>query len=305
MEAHKLTERVKNVGLDAGLDVVAFSDAMAFEGYLHAESPRRDPRLSVPNARAVVVAGVYIGGMSLPGWQSPSTGRTSRLFLSGFFNDVVVELDPVADILRSEGFCALICDDLLPSGSVVPLKLAAIRAGLGWQGKNSLLVNQRYGTYLALGGIVTDAPLETNSGKEPNRCGKCSKCQEACPVGAIDQAHVLTRTKCLSYLLQQTNLPEATARVVGNRVMDCEICQDVCPWNAKHLKSPLKTKRTTAFLECMDADSGAWDLSRLSELDESGYEARFAWLRTGLPFAAFRRNVLNAIDNLKGPGFRS
>jgi epoxyqueuosine reductase len=302
MNAHELTERLKDVGLDSDLDLVAISDAKAFGGYLQTESPRRDPHLSVPDARAIVVAGAYIGGISFPGWRNPSTGRTSRLFLSGFFNDVVVEMNPMAEVLRSEGYRAMICDDMSASGSVAPLKLAAIRAGLGWQGKNSLLVNRRYGTFLALGGIVTDAPLETNVEEEPGRCGNCTKCQDACPVGAIDQAHVLDRTRCLSYLLQQADLPESAARAAGNRVVDCEICQDACPWNAKHIESPLKNKRTMAFLNLLGEDSGRWDLVRLLKLDESGYETTFAGLRTGLTFATFRRNVLNAVKNLKATG---
>ncbi len=87
--------------------------------------------------------------MILPAWKNPRYGRTSRLYLSEFFFDVVKPLEPIAELLKKEGFQSVICDGSTNEGSILPLKLAAVRAGLGWQGKHSLLVSKKNGTFLA------------------------------------------------------------------------------------------------------------------------------------------------------------
>ena len=113
-----------------------------FTDYALSDSRRRDPKLSLPDAKTIVVAGIYIGGLTLPVWTDPRYGRTSRLYLSEFFLDVVKPLEPIVNLLKNEGHHALVCDGSASNGSILPLKLSAIRAGLGWQGKHSLLISQ-------------------------------------------------------------------------------------------------------------------------------------------------------------------
>jgi len=226
-------------------------------------------------------------------------GRTSRLFLSGFFNDVVKQLEPIATLLRKEGYTALICDDSKNNGSILPLKLAAIRAGLGWQGKNTLLVTKKYGTFLALGGIVTNANLEHNTEEETNRCKSCEKCQQACPLIALEQAYVLKKEKCLSYLLQNNNLPEEAKPVIENRVIDCEICQQVCPWNTKHIERPLATEMTKSFQREIPEWENFYALPRLVKLTAREYREALGHLSTGIPYSIFHRNVLMAMERIQ------
>jgi len=272
MEKTVLSENIRELADSLGIDVLGFAGASEFEGYRVNRSKRRDPRLSLPDAKTIIVAGIYIGGLVLPSWDKPDVGRTSRLFLSGFFNDVVQPLEPIAAWLRKEGYTALICDDSEDKGAILPLKLAAIRAGLGWQGKNSLLVTKKYGTFLALGGILTNADLEHGAEQEPNRCGSCTKCQQACPLKALEQAHVLNKGKCLSYLLQNDHLPEKAQAVTDNRVMDCEICQQVCPWNSRHIERPLATALTTSFQKEIPAWEDFFALTQLVRLTEREYK---------------------------------
>ncbi len=169
MKNHLLTEEIKSLAESLGIDAIGFTMASEFTDYSMGHHRRRDPRLTLPSAKSIISAGIYIGGVIMPEWNNPWYGRTSRLYLSEFFHDVVKPLEPISDFLKSKGYQALICDGSIEGGSIIPLKLAAIRAGIGWQGKHSLLISKKFGTFLALGGIITDTDLEHNTSEEPNR----------------------------------------------------------------------------------------------------------------------------------------
>ena len=295
MKNHLLTEEIKSLAESSGIDAIGFTMASEFTDYLMGHHRRRDPRLTLPSAKSIIVAGIYIGGVIMPEWNNPWYGRTSRLYLSEFFLDVVKPLEPISDFLKSKGYQALICDGSIEGGSIIPLKLAAIRAGIGWQGKHSLLISKKFGTFLALGGIITDADLEHNTSEEPNRCKKCNECQSACPMGALDQPYVLNMEQCMSYQLQVYELSDETQTAMENRVGDCEICQEACPWNRKHLKSPLVTKMTDHFQNKIEAWGESFYLPALSKLSRKEYDEMFGRLNTGISFDLFHRNVSIAL----------
>lgn len=292
-----LTEKIRSLGEEIGLDALGVAAAAPFSDYALRDSSRRDPRISMPNARTIIVAGIYIGGLTLPKWEAVCYGRTSRLYLSGFFLDVVKPLLPIIEFLKQVGYQALACDGAVRGGSVLPLKLAAVRAGLGWQGKHSLLISKTYGTFLALGGIITDAEMNVNTRIEPNRCRECDQCRTACPLGALERPHVLDMQRCLSYRLQEEDLPAAAEAVMENRVGDCEICQTACPWNKKHLKTPLDTKLTAAFQKRIDALESLFHLPHLMTLSAQDYREHLGHLNTEIPFDLFRRNVRLALQH--------
>ncbi len=296
MEKHLLSEKIRSLSDSAGIDTVGFADASKFTGYALNHHQRRDPKLILSNARSIIIAGIYIGGVTLPDWENVWYGKTSRLYLSGFFLDVVKPLAPIADFLRQKGYQAKICDGTLEDGSILPLKLAAIRAGLGWQGKHSLLISKKFGTFLALGGIITDADLEHNTIEESDKCRNCDKCQTACPLAALNKPHVLNVKKCMSFLLQNDKIPESLKLIMENRIGDCEICQESCPWNKKHLKSPLVTKLTTHFQKKIKAWGDSFYLPNLCKLTENGYKDMFGHLNTDVPYDLFHRNVLIAME---------
>ena len=93
MPNNTLTAKLNRLAEESGLDAIGFADASEFKGYRLGRSIRRDPKLSLPDAKTIIVAGVYIGGITLPVWQDPWYGRTSRLYLSGYFLDMVKPLD--------------------------------------------------------------------------------------------------------------------------------------------------------------------------------------------------------------------
>ena len=299
MMNYTLTEKLKDLAEQSSIDVLGFADASEFKGYARRESRRRDPKLSLPDAKTIIVAGIYIGGITLQAWGDPWYGRTSRLYLSGYFLDMVKPLEPLVKLLKKEGFESVICDGTTDEGSVLPLKLAAVRAGLGWQGKHSLLISRRYGTFLALGGLITNAELEHNEKEEPNQCRDCDKCQQACPLGALKTAYFLDRAKCMSNRLADENLPEAVQAVMENRIGDCEICQDACPWNKKHLKGPLATGTTVSFQKQAKEWERLCYLPYLANISKETFRQQFDRLNTGYPFDIFQRNVKLALENAR------
>lgn len=302
MDKAALSQMVRNLAYEMGIDVIGFADASPFTDYRIKNSKRRDPKLSMPDAKSIIVVGIYIGGVSLPAWEDIWYGRTSRLFLSHFFLNVVNPLKPVAELLQEQGFQAMICDDSIEGGSILPLKLAAIRAGFGWQGRHSLLISKKFGTFLALGGIITNAELEHNTEIEPNRCTKCDYCQLACPMSALDQPHVLKKKLCLSHRLQVDDLPEEAYAVLENRVGDCEICQEACPWNRKHIRNPLETKLTRSFRKEIDSWEEFFYLPNLVEVSKQGYDQRLGSISIDIPYEIFHRNVLLAIQHAVNGG---
>jgi len=105
-------------------------------------------------------------------------------------------------------------------------------SGLGWIGKNSLLINKKMGSYFFLAEIICDLKLEYDN-EVSDHCGKCTKCIDACPTDAIREAKVIDANKCISYLTieNKENIPSEFNKKLKDFIFGCDICQDVCPWN--------------------------------------------------------------------------
>lgn len=134
-------------------------------------------------------------------------------------------------------------------------------AGVGWFGKNTCIINERIGSWLFLGCILTDLELEKDT-PVPDRCGTCTRCIDACPTGAILAPYVLDSRKCISYTTIELRgeIPEDEREGVGHHLFGCDICQDVCPWNRK---APHSTAE-----EFQPKDSLFWpEIERLLEMN--------------------------------------
>jgi epoxyqueuosine reductase len=130
-----------------------------------------------------------------------------------------------------EVFGGIQCQPFVDSGIIME-KAWAQRCGIGWRGKNTLLINRDHGSWFFIGILLTD--LETVADQPENdRCGSCDRCLRACPTGALESPHVLNPLKCISYhtIESQGEIPKEFRDLFSNRIFGCDICQEVCPFN--------------------------------------------------------------------------
>jgi epoxyqueuosine reductase len=169
---------------------------------------------------------------------------------------------------------------------------AAARSGVGFYGKNTMLITARHGSWVVLGTIVTAAELEPTPRMIPG-CGSCTRCIDACPTDALDEPGVLDATRCLSYWTQVPEpIPEPYRAALGTQVYGCDICQDVCPWNrgVERRRAGLEAERGHIDLLALLSDDRGLDRDLLMRLYVPRNDPR--WLR---------RNALVALGNTGEP----
>jgi epoxyqueuosine reductase len=167
----------------------------------------------------------------------------------------------------------------------------AFRAGVGFYGKNTLLITRRHGSWVVLGTLVTEAELEATPPLGTD-CGECRLCIDACPTGALDEPGVLDSTRCLSYWTQsRASIPVEFREPLEDRVYGCDICQDVCPWNRGVERRRAGEEHGEAFVSLVD-----W-----LEADVADLRVRYDRLYVPRNDPRFlRRNALVAAGNVGG-----
>lgn len=171
----------------------------------------------------------------------------------------------------------------------------ALKAGLAWQGKNSMLLERKTGSYFFIGEMIIDAEFTYNDGPPTDHCGSCTRCIDACPTNAIYEPYRVDATKCISYLTIELKdqIPNELQDAVGNWIFGCDICQEVCPWNRKAKPSQIEDFNAREHL--LDKTIDFWE-----ELNVEQYNTLFegSAIRRA-KFEKFKLNALNAVRNLK------
>ncbi|MCY4045758.1 MAG: tRNA epoxyqueuosine(34) reductase QueG [Cellvibrionales bacterium] len=181
----------------------------------------------------------------------------------------------------------------------------AEKAGLGWIGKNTMLINKKAGSYFFLGEILTDIPLPLTEHQDPAlHCGSCTACLTACPTNAFTSAHKLDAKKCISYLTIEFkgSIPNDLRKKIGNRVYGCDDCQIVCPWNKFNQRTQerdfyARNNLDKEALLTLFLWSEAEFLSRTegSPIRRIGYQQWLRNLAVGLGNADTSKEIINAL----------
>jgi epoxyqueuosine reductase len=250
---------------------------------------RRDSTRPLPGMRWALVVGLNYGG-------TQPAGRVARYARGDDYHRVMWDrLDALGGWLtaRTGGSSRAFVD----SGPVLERDLAR-RAGLGWVGKNTMLINPRLGSHFFIGALFTDAALVGDAPFATDHCGRCTRCLAACPTQAFVAPRVLDARQCISYLTIELrgDIPEALRRAVGDHLYGCDDCQDACPWNGKFARDvalpAMAPHRTEAWPEPRD-----W-----LALDDDAYRARFRGTAMTRPKrAGLVRNAAVAIGNRADP----
>ncbi len=303
------TAELERIADELGIDVVGAAPAEGYEATERHIAERRarglfadmrftmarpevscHPETLLPNARTVVSAALcYYGSESQP---EPGAGRLPRYTWFDAYSELREKLDSLGRKLGGDYRVLVDENDHVD-------REGAVRAGVGFYGKNTMLITRRHGSWVVLGTLVTEAEIERSAPLELD-CGSCTLCIEACPTGALDEPGTLDSTRCLSYWTQAPGpIPEEYRGELGAQVYGCDICQDVCPWNRG-----IEKRREDEPLRA-DAES---HVSLVEWLEAGDEELRGRYERLYFPRKDpryLRRNALVAAGNARDPELRS
>ena len=254
---------------------------------------RKDPRLVMPGAKtAVVTLTNYFHGARGASPAATPRGQVAQYAWSSDYHDVLGErLEQLATRVR----------ELVPGSTTrcyvdagpVPERELAQLAGLGWIGKNMMLIHPEIGSFTFIGVVLTDAGLEPDPPFDADRCGTCRRCLDACPTQAFVGPRDLDARACISYLTieHRGEFDETQRAQAGDWLFGCDVCQDVCPWNVSFARETLDP----GFAPQLEVARP--DVRALAAMNESDFQRRYD--RT--PFTrpghhGMRRNAAALLD---------
>src|SRR5579883_2016709 len=261
--------------------------------WLEREPERRlDPRILDARLRSVISLAYPYPAPRPPliDWPSELRGRIAAYALGPDYHDVVLrKARLIADTLTAE-MPEAVTRVYVDTGPVFEREWAAA-ARLGWFGRNTNLINVHHGSYFFLAEIFTDVEFPSAIAPYRDHCGKCRRCLELCPTGALADGLLIDSRRCISYLTieHRGSIPTELRPGLGNWIFGCDICQEVCPWNRDDGAAP-------ANAELMPS------LPALMDLDETGFRRRFG--KTAIARARRRgllRNAAVALGNSGNP----
>lgn len=329
-----LSQRIKEKAYNLGFDLIGLAPAERAphaeayrhwlgQGYnaemawLNREPERREnPRRILPGAQSVVVVGLSYFVLNPPPevWHDPSRGRIARYAWGLDYHEIMLpRLRELADFVEKEAGKTVNRRTYVDTGPILERDFAA-QAGLGFVGKNTLLINPNIGSYLFLGEILVDMELDYDepaldggascrldppggSGRL-GTCGNCTRCLTICPTYAFHAPYILDSNRCISYLTIELkgSIPLELRPLMGNWIFGCDACQEICPWVRRY------SRPTRESFLSYDPDRVAPKLVDLMGLDDAAFRARFQ----GTPILRAKRrgllrNVAVALGNWGSP----
>ncbi len=240
--------------------------------YMHRQADRRtNPASIVPGATHVVMLARGYFTQDAP--KHPNGGRVARYARGRDYHVALRKpLEDLAAFIRSLEPSDIHTKVFVDAGPVPERELAQ-RAGLGWIGKNTMLIDPKRGSYFFLASVFTDLALAVDEPFTFDHCGTCRRCLDACPTGAFPDVRVLDSRRCISYLTieHRGELDPERRPLVTDWVFGCDVCQEVCPWNEKFARAA-----PDEYLELEGAL--AWlDLTELATLDDAAFDTKYGW----------------------------
>lgn len=306
----RLADDLRRIGRAAGLDSVGICDAAPFTEARQAieerlrsgcsagmqftfRRPERstNPQITMPGARALFVgARRYARRDPAPSIGRGPGARVARYSWTDHYGPLRSALGLVADRLREDGWKARV---LVDDNALVD-RAAAVRAGLGWFGKNSNVLLPGAGSWFVLGSVLTDAPIAPAVPVAvEDGCGACHRCIDDCPTGAIVEPGKIDARRCLAYLVQAPGVFPVEYRVaLGDRIYGCDACQEGCPVNK------LGARHHPPDRPEADAQGSIGVLSLLESDDASLEELIGRWYIPGRELRYVRRNALVVLGNI-------
>ncbi|TET20295.1 tRNA epoxyqueuosine(34) reductase QueG [Candidatus Bathyarchaeota archaeon] len=305
-----ITDEMKTFAKSIGLDVVRVTSAEPF-----ADAARRikeqiqrglrpkwnveaidaycDPRSVLSSAKSIiVVAECYLTSepVDLSRVRDPH-GRIARYTWRNYYYDVKAKLEKVATFLKKKTQ-ANIRFRCYSNGPLAEKPMAQ-RAGVGWYGKNGIILTRDYGSWVVLGALITNIALEEDEPLKKS-CGNCQACIKACPTKALIEPYVLDMPKCLQHIThKQQVMPISLREIWTNRLYGCTTCQDVCPLNRR--VKPQNRKPKYGYV------GPSLSLTRILQMTEKEYRKRFHRNQIGkwwVSFGAIQRNAAVAAGNI-------
>lgn len=266
-------------------------------GYLaRGRDKRADTRLPFPGACSAIVVAMSYGG-------AEPSGPVARYARGDDYHEVMVErLRALHRSIEEATGHQMPGKAYVDTGPILERDLAR-RAGLGWFGKNTNLINPSLGSFFFLGALLVALELEPDAPFEADRCGSCTRCLDACPTNALVEPRVLDATRCISYLTIELKgpIPEALREPIGDLLYGCDICQEVCPWNEK-FALPLREEafRPRPAIAGKDAQTLAEEILAMSQQEFSAAFRKSPMKRAKL--AGLQRNARVVLGHARGAG---
>lgn len=214
-----------------------------------------------------------------------------------YHNIVEAYLKQICDYIRSIGGDAI----FLVDSNSLPERYIAYLSGIGFIGKNNMLISEKYGSYIFLGEIITDLKIESSVPIQ-DRCGECELCIKACPTGAICKTGENNSNICLSYITQKKDIEEYWFQKLKGRMFGCDTCQNVCPYNRNTKKSNIYEFKPLDFMKDIDMsymiNMGKKEFNDRYKLTSCGWRGKNI-IQRNLLINMYYFNILNSKDKIK------